>query len=489
MAKPTKTYAIVTRAQAPVTQVHRQEMPELGVTTPNNRIAELQRFAGNRALQRMGLKPVVTVVHKSTERKVQRATGLAETVNISNFAQEAVTYCRNTANANKPLTDLADHLMVKINNALKTIPSHECAHTFVTSGTTGAFVSSSFSININTAAFSDRSGVTKVSDLNQAEVAEIVDTVFHESRHSEQYFRLARALAGEGKNATQIATQANIPNTVAVEAVKSPLANNTANATLLGEVNEWRDFIGKGQYVAYKGKVGRLRDAIAAAREKVTARNFSEFSTAFDIVKGLMTSFFEPLIISIGSKDPKTSADTLVLNDVNAIKSRYDSVDTIIAGDSPTWGGLSNAMTALHQARYQAYRNYPHEVDAWARGSEAGAKYKELDNTPVTPPTTTTDTTTPPTTDTTTPPTTDTTTSLTTDTTTPPPTTWLRSGPSGGQRSGFQMPSKTKTTATATVGTGTEAPTTTVTTTTPKAKKKSWKEKLFEKFSKKRKKK
>lgn len=478
MSETIKTTASVPHKKTGLVAPNRPEHIENGSILRSNEFGTLQNIIGNRAVQRMGIKPTVSVRHRTNSGNVQRATGLAGSENLTGFSQTALDFCRESGNADKPLTDFADHLMTKINELLKEIPSHNCAHAFVTSGDTGAFASSSFSIKINTKAFSKRSGITKVSQLNQAEVAEIVDTIYHEARHSEQYYRLARTLAGEGKTASEIEQTAAVPNAVAAEAVKSPLADNQANTELITETNQWRDFIGRGKYVAYKGKIGNLRDAINAAREKLNKNDVAGFGTSFLTIGNLITAYFVPLINTINSTDPKTASDTLVLNDVQRIKDNYDLLNTEVTAPQTTMTKVKTAALNLHNARYQAYRNYPHEVDAWARGNEAGEKYKELDNAPKETESTTEETTTPvtdttpkqetttPVTDTapkqeTTPPTTGETTTPVTDTTstteestapvtdTPsttqdappqPQNAWAGASPTGGlRRGGFTM--------------------------------------------------
>ena len=366
----------------------------------------LQRTIGNQALQRLikagdplptGAASLVKLrTPTGAAQRVQRdLAGLAAATSVESFAQEAVNFCRNSANADKALTALADHLMEQRSTSRSRRSRRTNArHTFSTSGTTGAFSGGTFSIDINTAAFSSRPGVTTVKDLNQAEIAEIVDTIYHEARHSEQYFRVARTLAGQGKNASQIATQVGIPNIVAAEAVKNPLADSTANAAAIAEAQAWQEFIGKGKYVPYKGFVAGLRDTIAPAREKLNSSDREGFKTAFAKVTTIMTGKIEPLITQVDGLSTKTSADTLVLTDAKAIKTAYDVV-VRLDFDTATFATLKNKMLALHSARYQAYRNYPHEQDAWAQGGAAGAKYKELDTAAANPPPTTTPTSTP----------------------------------------------------------------------------------------------
>jgi hypothetical protein len=77
-------------------------------------------------------------------------------------------------------------------------------------------------------------------------------TVYHEARHAEQHFRIARKLAGEGEDATQIAASTYIPLDIAQAAVKRPLKEqsktskffhskkyNERQSKKLGDANAW----------------------------------------------------------------------------------------------------------------------------------------------------------------------------------------------------------------------------------------------------------
>jgi len=348
-------------------------------------ILELQHTIGNQALQRLINKQPVQVrqrVPPSSVQRVQRSGGgLAETAPLETFAQAAVAYCRDTGNADKLLTDFTVHMMGKINEALKAIPSEECPHSFVSTGTMGSFSGGTFSMLVNTSDFTKRPGITKASQLNQGEIAEIIDTIYHEARHAEQYYRVARVLAGKGKSAAEIAQVVGIPNTIAAKAFANPLNADSSNAAIISEAELWQPFIGRGEYsTGYKSTVANLRDAIAPARQKLAADDREGFKTEFAKVTTIVTTKLEPLILTVEGKPTKTSADNIVLTDAKAIKDKYDVLKPLADNDTTLISALVSAATALHTARYQAYRNYPHEMDAWARGGEAGAKYKELDN-------------------------------------------------------------------------------------------------------------
>jgi hypothetical protein len=66
------------------------------------------------------------------------------------------------------------------------------------------------------------------ASLPDATVKSFADTVYHETRHAEQWYLMARLLAGNGKTAHQISRQLGLPKSVAKSAVKHPLAETDA---------------------------------------------------------------------------------------------------------------------------------------------------------------------------------------------------------------------------------------------------------------------
>lgn len=63
----------------------------------------------------------------------------------------------------------------------------------------------------------------KSATLPDAAAKEFAGTVYHETRHAEQWYLMARKRAGEGKTADEITTELGIPKSVAENAVKAPL--------------------------------------------------------------------------------------------------------------------------------------------------------------------------------------------------------------------------------------------------------------------------
>lgn len=66
-------------------------------------------------------------------------------------------------------------------------------------------------------------GVVNKNAVTDDEMAEVADTVYHEARHAEQWWRMARYQAGLGKKAAEIKTAMVIPADIAQKAKDNPL--------------------------------------------------------------------------------------------------------------------------------------------------------------------------------------------------------------------------------------------------------------------------
>jgi len=68
------------------------------------------------------------------------------------------------------------------------------------------------------------------SGLGRDDAADLANTVYHEARHSEQWFAMARLRAGQGRSAAAIATELGIPARIATEAVAAPIRPGSMEA-------------------------------------------------------------------------------------------------------------------------------------------------------------------------------------------------------------------------------------------------------------------
>ncbi len=83
-------------------------------------------------------------------------------------------------------------------------------------GTEGEFDFETWTLSLRKERFED-------DTITDDEMTDVVNTVYHEARHSEQWFRMAQKRAGDGRTARQISREMSIPLNVAEEAKKSSL--------------------------------------------------------------------------------------------------------------------------------------------------------------------------------------------------------------------------------------------------------------------------
>ena len=68
--------------------------------------------------------------------------------------------------------------------------------------------------------------------LTEQEAKDLADTVYHEARHTEQWFRMAQLRAVQGLDAPAIAAELGIPGPVAAEAKKAPSEKGSMQALI-----------------------------------------------------------------------------------------------------------------------------------------------------------------------------------------------------------------------------------------------------------------
>ncbi|HEY3290546.1 MAG TPA: DUF4157 domain-containing protein, partial [Anaerolineae bacterium] len=337
---------------------------------------------GRVALRKPSPAQVMTSVPAQATIQRKSSTGLASKSATNDFAKAAFATWKDPANKDKPLKELTDSLMGTINATL----TYPCLFAYGASGNdTGSFSRVTWTINFNPGAFSRRPGVTKIGELNQSEVAEIVDTTYHESRHSEQYFRIARMQAGQGKTASEIETGMSIPADVAAAAFANPLKDEKGNKTLISEAKGW-EAITVGKYGAYKGEVNQIddeADRITAVFEPSDddATQIANLAAPIATVKARVDRFFIPEQAKIEKIKKKDSIDVAVLKHVKAITTGFTKLNTeytIQKSDSKKYNlsKLQKLATTLNKSTYNAYRSHQHEQDAWAVGEAVAKAFK-----------------------------------------------------------------------------------------------------------------
>jgi hypothetical protein len=147
-------------------------------------------------------------------------TGLADEERLDSFvegASEIESKWAEYPNADarvKALTDLVNERLVAsgvpaCKVVVKNLP-----------GLLGQFDFETWSLEIGRPAFAN-------DTVSNEEAADAADTVYHEARHAEQWFRMAQYLAGNGNTAAQIAAKMQIPPEQAAAAVANPLVKGS----------------------------------------------------------------------------------------------------------------------------------------------------------------------------------------------------------------------------------------------------------------------
>ncbi len=104
--------------------------------------------------------------------------------------------------------------------------------------------------------------------MSAAEAKDLADTVYHEARHTEQWYRMAQLRAGQGLGARAITTELGIPARIADLAKKAPLAKGSMEALIAQ--GWWDSVYGSGS--AHRESVLTELDRAGTAKTQAQAR-------------------------------------------------------------------------------------------------------------------------------------------------------------------------------------------------------------------------
>lgn len=96
------------------------------------------------------------------------------------------------------------------------------------------------------------------SGLGRDDAADLANTVYHEARHSEQWFAMARLRAGQGRSAASIATELGIPARIATAALAAPIQPGTMEAV---SASGWYESVYGSQSAHREDVLDRLEKA------------------------------------------------------------------------------------------------------------------------------------------------------------------------------------------------------------------------------------
>lgn len=170
------------------------------------------------------------------------------------------------------------------------------------------------------------------NQLSPEQAAQLGDTLYHETRHAEQWYLIARKQAGEGNDAKQIQQQLGLPADIANKATKQPLSSTDKAKACADKLHE----------SVYGSK---------AASRNNTLNNLSKQGKELEVL----------------SKASNNAAETYK--------------NTKSEADLENWKKSYEAYKKAHesfQKTYADYRALPEETDAWDAGGRASEAIKSL---------------------------------------------------------------------------------------------------------------
>lgn len=177
------------------------------------------------------------------------------------------------------------------------------------------------------------------STLSRQQAEQLGDTLYHETRHAEQWFLMARRDADEGLTAPQIQSQLRVPPRVAQAAAVNPIPATDARR---GCADAMYNSVYGTNAAARNSTLGDLGAKSAALA--LTNQALAQATAARNTLAATLGTTAQAL----------ASANNLVNTTYATAMAQYNSFETT----------------------YAAYRALPEEADAWNAGTRAAAAVK-----------------------------------------------------------------------------------------------------------------
>lgn len=240
-------------------------------------------------------------------------------------------------------------------------------------GVDGSFDSKNWVVEIDPNKFSERK-VTTVADLTLPEIENIVGTLYHESRHTDQDVLIIRMLLDQKKSVKEIHQETNIPepiiNKVKTTKFKTPLDKaNVAHANLMFAV----------MYGEHKELLAFIMDnkqAIEGLEKLAGASNADDLKRAQPQVKKLAEwakNVLEPKVKKLAAGKNLGPQEAELKNDLGELgqvtPKLLAAFDTALKMKNPTKDDLEDLQDLTNEwlkKLDEAYRHLEGEKDAFA---------------------------------------------------------------------------------------------------------------------------
>jgi Domain of unknown function (DUF4157) len=264
----------------------------------------------------------------------RKYTGMAKKASIKAYAKDVHTLWRT--DPSKSVDEFCRALVERVNRVLP----YPCGYAFIGAGAS-QFNRQSWLLSVSSTSIAvhNTRPASTVGDLTQEGVQGLVDTIYHEARHSEQYFRAAqlseqrfRAAQPSGATRTpkELAEHRGIPIGVAEKAIET-LGDLTDDDK--PQVHDWDQYL-FSRFYRYEKAVNEVKDACG------------------DVILSLKKQLLDIDKVEVGDAGKEVKR--------TALKKQLDMVNT------------------LKDVAIDAYKAEEHEVDAYAVGGRAGKAFVKV---------------------------------------------------------------------------------------------------------------
>lgn len=383
---------------------------DLMVITPKV-VTSLQRLIGNQAVQRwLGIPPMAAGFGASAP---PQQTGIARGGAQGRYVTKAVEYRSTAANADKPVSDLLAAVGDYANEELERTGTPPVTINPNEPKGQGFFDFKTWAIDLNPSVLC--AGVTTVGDVTDEQIATIGETIYHEARHAEQWFRMARLLAGRMRSddsgwdraiaTLNIRDQMKIPPGIAYDAAQNPLYEGEGSTmfdeaaawykSVYGPDSDYRWLINDSTLQDDAGELsdilGTMDTAIPAdyaalpPAQQQTAK--TKFNTDIADANGLQNRLFsfkvqkiDPEITRLTGIAPRSDVENTMLGYLNDLNVAITVVDNLWPPVITNQAGVQAMLTQLinlDTAMDSAYEDFPEEADALPLGESIAQKIHE----------------------------------------------------------------------------------------------------------------
>lgn len=356
-------------------------------------LLQLQKTIGNQAVVR----------HLQTKGRIQRAeaTGMASpamrgryTMGVSTWRNEHIGYTPPVQ-----MFVLIDEAAEKARNLVGElgIPvPDKVLDPQAPGGLDGQFRANEWSLLLNPQMVAPIN--TTIDALTNEQLVRIVNVVYHELRHCEQYYNMARFLAGTGIEAKEIATTMDIPDRIAQAAHANPLRMVASNGIPFfggGLPSISAEYVEAWQwYRQVYGKLGKYTKGIyeivqdiwklrASLNDVIADPARADIAYDMDLIIQAWKDERIPKVLeayktSLEASPFNFEMDKQALRDINRILPVMKGFIELWDQSSGDFAALKPELTRVNDVVKQAYEELLTEKDAHTLGDQVTDDFKTL---------------------------------------------------------------------------------------------------------------